>query len=69
MPLPPHPTTSPATTQVAFVATGASKAEALARNFDAGVPAEERLPCARVRQADGDGAPTWFVDVAAAAGL
>ena len=55
-----HP--HPVTTQVAFVVTGASKADTLARVFDASVPQALALPAARARQR-GSGFPTWFVNV------
>ena len=52
--------------QVAFVATGESKADALASIFDPALPFEASLPSARVRQGGGAEAPTWFVDEPAA---
>jgi 6-phosphogluconolactonase/glucosamine-6-phosphate isomerase/deaminase len=52
--------------QVAFVATGESKAPVLRHIFDGSVPFEESLPSARIRQRDTE-LPTWFVDTPAAA--
>ena len=51
--------------QVAFVATGDSKADVLAQIFDPAIPLEQSLPSARVRQR-GTELPTWFVDAGAA---
>jgi len=52
--------------QVAFVATGESKAAILQQVFDASVPPSEALPAARVRQSDTQ-LPTWFTDLPAVA--
>lgn len=54
--------------QVAFVATGESKAPVLRHIFDASVPFEDSLPSARIRQRDTE-LPTWFVDTPAASQL
>ena len=55
--------------QVAFVATGESKAPILQQVFDAAVPLHLALPSARVRQGGGSQLPTWFTDEAAVAAL
>jgi 6-phosphogluconolactonase len=49
---------------VAFVATGASKADAIKSVFDSSIPLDQSLPSARIRQRNTE-LPVWFVDTAA----
>ena len=67
--LPPPPPHLPRLPQVAFVATGESKAPILQQVFDAAVPLHPALPSARVRQGGGSQLPTGFTDAAAVAAL